>query len=198
MPVTAWQDFPRVYSGQIVLEDLSSFGQVDVSALINADITAYIPSTYVTPASATYWGLSVQITEYDNSAVKFISGYPTRAQFGSVNYYSVTEIQQVQFIQNEVQYFKGDRCIVLPLGYAGAAFTTADIPPVLQTGTFSTASGYASTLGFYGHWDGTAGATGFYYDLSPTVVASFNISYQGRINDETLPGPISIVTFQNY
>lgn len=198
MAITAWQDNPRIYAGQIVLENLTETGEVDVAALINADITPFIPSTYASPASACMWGLSVKINEYENSAVKFISGFPTRAQFGSVNYISVTEFQQVQFIQNELQYFHSDRCIVLPIGYGGAAFTTAEIPAVDQVGAFSSASGYVSTLGFFGQWEGISGATGFAYDLSATVDASFNISYVGRINDETLSTPISIVAFQNY
>jgi hypothetical protein len=197
MPITAWQDNPRVYTGEIVLEDVEDAAEINVGALINAEITDFIPSSYESPASACVWGVSTRIQSYDTSAVKKISGYPLRAMFGSITYFSIGENKEVQWINYELQYFKMDRCIVLPYGYLGASFNIADIPATVQVGAFSTASGYVSTLGFYGLWDGITGATGFKYDLESTVIADINITYMGRINDEVLPGPISIIDFRN-
>lgn len=198
MPVTSFQNDPRIYAGQIVLENLTGDGQVDVRDRINADITAFIPAGLSIPVSVAYWGAAIKITEYDISAVKLITGFPLRAQFGSINYYSVVEIQQVVFIQNEVQYFKGDRCIVLPEDYQGAEFVAANLPLPTLVGSFSTASGFTTTQGISGITDFVSGATGLYYSLTPSVIATLNISYLGRINEGAVATVPPILTFLNY
>jgi len=194
MPVTSILENFQAFAGEIVIAPVVGQGQIDVRALINADISAFTPPAFALPAAAAYWGAAVKITEYDNSAVKLITGFPLRAQFGSLNYYSVTEIQAVHFIQNEVQYFRSDRCIVLPTDYLGAAFTIADIPEFTLATSFTSVSGVLSGLGLTGIADFTTGATGFYYLLTETVVASFNITYAGRfINADTGISPFPAI-----
>lgn len=182
MTITGIESNNTLFTGNLIFEELSDEGQFSIRDAINADLVGLLPEGNI-PVAAASWGLSVKILSYDMMAVKTMSGFPLRAQFGSITYYSVVSFIETAFIQHVFQTFRPQRCLVAPITYGDVPFTTAELPGPSAFETLTTVSYLAVTTGLYMNYDTFVGATGFYYDFPESVVASVSVPYIVRYAD---------------
>jgi len=141
------------------------------------------------------WDVHVKIVDYEPTAIKSIQGFPSRGQFGSITYNSLSTFTQTHFLSHVFQAFPPQRCVVYPLGYTDLPFTNAEIPVLREFAQITLASSYALNLGYAGGYNMLTGATGFYYDLAMSAVANFSIPYvvrQIEENPSASPGRWSV------
>lgn len=197
MPVTRKQEDGAVLIGYNVLEELEGQGQISVRDAINADLAGLLPVGEI-PTAVAIWSVSVKVLNYDLPAVKTISGFPLRAQFGSITYYSIATFLSTQYVQHELQTFRPQRCIVVPINYLDVPYTIADIPAYEDFYANATATGYATSIGLPLPFDSLLGATGFYYDFAISAVVNVTIAYIVRYIDQDLGEAGRVLSFVNY
>lgn len=199
MVVTAWEDDFRRLAGVIVIPDIGEQGQYSIREAIAYDIENYLPADYNQLVSFASWSVNVSVRDYNLSAVKYISGFPTRAKFGSITYNSLSTFINADFLRHEFQAFAPQRCIVQPFTYTDLPYTIADI--VVQGEVLSLSQCTQYLVGgenlVYGYSSFT-GATGFYYDLADTVIVNFSVPYVVKNVDLNPASQIGNILVQNY
>jgi len=183
--------------GIIVIENLFEEGQFSVADAIRADIEDYLRTGNIIYGVAS-WGLNLKVTDFDPLAIKRISGFPLRAQFGSVTYNSLSTFSSSEWLIHEFQQFAPQRCLVYPLGYADVPYAIADIAAYVSYERITLASSYPVTQGFFPGYPTLTGATGFYYDFAKSALVNASIPYivrQVEENPNALPGNFTVLNY---
>lgn len=184
MPVTHWEDDYRRLAGVIVLQFLDETGQISVREAINAEIQDYLPEDYNILTGHAVWGCHVKITDFEISAVKTISGFPLSAKFGKITYVSLSTFLGGGYINHVFQGFEPQRCIVEPINYSDLPYSEVEISVVGEVASITnTTPVWAGGDNLIYGYNSFVGATGFYYDFAPTVIASISIPYLVRFLD---------------